>query len=290
MHNKLKPDYLLIGHSRVNLKLLASLFAKGVLTRKSRIATVVIDEGIGTYAGFAYRFQAFCRESKPGLFEKFLYCLVYPVNQQLLKSRYVIDYDWRLIHRKVFGELSLNDLAISYYRDTFQLLGTSDIKNYNRPNILLITQPLVALGLVRLNEYQDILSRLRDMAKTFGLSVMVKCHPAEEQTLYDDYNFKLAESTGTAETIISQLQPGLILGLSSTALINSCVMFKIKSYSILKLLPGCNKLYDQLFRDTNIRRIYKEYVHFVDSWTELAEILSRLAPNVLGTGKQKQDL
>lgn len=280
--NQVAPECLIIGHSRVNLKLVAGLFAKGLLTLKTRIATVVIDEGIGTYAGFSYRYQAFCRENKPGVPEKLLYCLIYPTNQHILKSRYLIDYDWRLIHKEPFGKLSLNNTAISCYRDTFRKDNSPDMAEAGSPDILLITQPLVELGLVSLSSYQNILSRLGKTASAAGLSVMVKCHPAEEQAIYGEYGFKVIESRNTAESIISQLQPRLVLGFSSTALINSSIMFQIKSHSILKLLPGSAELKKQLFKDNNVRRIYTEYVHIITGWSELEEILAQLSDHAHG--------
>jgi len=285
MRNKVAPECLVIGHSRANLKLIAGLFAKNLLTHKSRIATVVIDEGIGTYAGFPYRYQEFCRENNPGIPDKLLYCLIYPANQHLLKSRYLIDHDWRLIHREPFGKLSLNNIAISCYRDTFRRDSSHGMTKDDRPDILLITQPLVELGLVRLGEYQNILSRLGNTASAAGLSVKVKCHPAEEQATYDEYGFKLIESSGTAESIISQLQPRLVLGFSSTTLINCSIMFQVNSHSILKLLPGKTELSEQLFNDTNVRRIYMKYVNFITAWPELEEILARLASATPGTEK-----
>ena len=282
MRSKVAPECLVIGHSRANLKLIAGLLAKGSITVKSRIATVVIDEGIGTYAGFHYRYQAFCRENKPGIPAKLLYCLIYPVNQHILKSHYFIDHDWRLIRRKPFGKLSLNSTAVSCYRDTFQRDGSACMTNNDYPDILLITQPLVELGLVRLSCYQDILSRLGSTARAAGLSVMVKCHPAEEQAIYSENGFKVIESSGTAESIISQLQPRLVLGFSSTALINSSILLQVKSHSILKLLPDSTELRKQLFKDTNVRRIYTEYVHFITDWPELEEILARLTSTAPG--------
>jgi len=288
MRNKAEPDCLVIGHSRVNLKLIAGLFAKGLLTLKSRIATVVIDEGIGTYAGLAYRYQAFCRENKPGIPGKLLYCLIYPANQHILKSRYLIDHDWRLIRRGAFGKLSLNNIAISCYRDTFRKDSSHGAAEDDRPDILLITQPLVELGLVTPSCYQDILSRLKNIASAAGLSVMVKCHPAEGQAVYGEYGFKVIESSSTAESIISQLRPHLVLGFSSTALVNSSIMFSVKSHSILKLLPGSTELTEQLFKDTNIRHIYTEYVNFITEWPELQEVLARLPGTAPGKEKLQQ--
>jgi len=270
------PDCLVIGHSRVNLKLLAGLIATGRLTGKTRIATVVIDEGIGSYAGYRYRYRAFCRENSPGITGRLLYRCIYPLNQYLLRWRRLVDYDWCLLVRQGAGHYSPNTRAIGYYRQAFRQAGADMSGPDTRPDILLVTQPLAGLGLVRPDEYQAAVARLKQICDDSGLSVLVKAHPAEDLQQYRELGLQPAAGTATVETLIISLRPVMVLGFSSTALINSRLIFDIRSASMLDLLPSGKLLREQLFEDRNIRDLYLQNVDFIEDWAQLQARLALL--------------
>lgn len=271
------PNCLVVGHSRVNIKLLAHLISNKILNRKVSFATVVFDEGIGSYGRLPYRFGAFCRENNPNLLKKLQYLLIYPLNQFFLKWEVLIDFDWRLLKKCNGKYLTSNASVIDSYREYFEKDAKNIIPSQPYKHIFLVTQPLVELGLMDKDEYRIILDRLRNSLKKYGLSLALKIHPAESKNFYLNAGFDLIESKLPAETIICNMKPLIVIGFSSTALINSQLISDIPSLSLVSILINSSFSSSIFSNDREVASIFKEYVKIPGSWKELDNYLEELA-------------
>jgi len=276
--NSPNADSYIIGHSRVNLKLIAHLYQQGIVGWNTAFSIVVFDEGIGSYGNFSYLFKAYLRQSKAVWWHRLLYLFVYPVNQIVLRLRSFIDINWRLIKITRNG-LEENSVAICKYREYF----CSTVGSYRRQDgemVLLITQPLVELGLIEAEEYFNVLSKLVLETKQLGYSLYIKIHPSENAMKYRALGIDLIGCNSPVEILIAELKPLFVFGLTSTALINCKLIMGRDSYSILSLFKKNKSMLQLINDDYRIKKIFKHYVKRISDWNQLRDLLGKNSKEV----------
>ncbi len=271
-HSSSNTSCYIVSHSRVNLKLIAYLFKNGKIGWKTSFAVVVFDEGIGSYGGFFYRFEAYLRESKHGWWHRLLYLAIYPVNQIILRAHYVVDYNWQLIKHVGRDGCEENYQAIAGYCKYFKSISNTP-KDGRLNKVFLITQPLVDLGLIDNESYLSGLRRLVNEVNRRGCHLYIKPHSSENSSYYESLDAKIIASNLPVESLIVEFEPALIVGLSSTALINSRLIMGVQSYSIISLFENSKGIMDLVNQDSNIKNIFKYYVREVLSWQDLGALL-----------------
>jgi hypothetical protein len=271
LHRSTNASCYIVSHSRVNIKLIAYLFEQGKISWNTNFSVVVFDEGIGNYGGFLYLFKAYLRQFKGSRWHSLLYLAIYPVNQIILRASFIIDYNWRLvsINRDVVQE---NCQAKVEYCKYFYSLSKGDVERCSN-DVLLITQPIVAFGLIDQESYLQGLRKLVYEVNSKGSRLLIKTHPSEDDSYYENLGLEIIASSGPVESLILELKPKLIVGLTSTSLINSKLILDIPSYCITSLFENSSKVTGLISQDSNINMLFNHYVESVLSWDQLIELL-----------------
>jgi len=268
-----KAKLFILGHSRVNLKLIAYLYEQGVIDWKTAFSTVIFDEGIGSYGGGVYRFKVFCKQASPSIMHSLAFIIVHPLNQVLLRLSFIIDHNWRLIRYTNLGGIQANELAVSNYRRYFESICEPNIQAQSKV-VVLITQPLVEVGYMKEEDYWQCLRLLTEKVVNNGYQFFIKPHPIESRVRYECLEATLIDDSRPAECVLLELKPVLIFGMTSTAMINSKLILDMESYCINALFEGNEKLINVSGKDPFIRDIFNEYVNKVQSWEHLGGLLA----------------
>lgn len=264
-----KPEYILIGHSRVNLKLLTHLIAQKKVRWNTPFITAVYDEGIGSYSNFLTRYNAFKKDNSPKILKKIAYITIYPVNQILLRSPLLIDIDWQLLSIKN-AKIVENNQAISAYYKYFHIPPTCQNTLFSQ-TIFFITQPISYMSKQGKESYILLLKQVTSLAEKHNYKLIVKPHPSEQQDTYLEFTNHIISPNKTAEQAIMETLPKFIIGTSSTALINSSLILKKKSYSLSPVLNTTRAIKQTKSIDT---LLFDSYVENIYSMQEFEDLLT----------------
>jgi hypothetical protein len=267
------PVYIL-GHSRVNLKLIAALVHAKKINTKSKIVTVVFDEGVGSYGGLPYKLAAYRRQGHPGFFMCMLFVAIFPLNQYLLRLPILIDKDRRLFDIK-FGMPKGKKEVIASYKRAFSHNRSSEADmEIGGVDVLFLTQPMVSLGLIDVDEYTKLIKHVLCLIEEAGLKLWLKPHPAEDASFYRNLDVRTIELDLPAEALAVMYEPRVMLGFTSTSLILCNKIFEMKTVSLLKLAFPSVGVERYFNGDRKITTLFNHYVIFPQSWEALIASIS----------------
>lgn len=231
----------------------------------------LIDEGTGTYMPSSYwdRVNADEFQAQGGIrrylaiFVKRLALLPFCRPQSLFLFRKVsgqlkLDKEVAMRYRSFFNEVYWK--ACGRVGKQFEVIGGGVTGSV----CLYLSQPVVELGLVTEAEYCKIIQRLSAYCNRHGYHLLFKPHPRESFDC-NILGVTVIGSDHIAEAIVAILNPKMVIGLTSSALVTIPCLFDIPSISLMKVFNEiCSKdvtLYNQF---AYFEMMFNKYVTFVD--------------------------
>ncbi|PWJ26036.1 hypothetical protein ATK17_2178 [Branchiibius hedensis] len=135
---------------------------------RSRITTVVVDEGLGTYGDWRTRRAAYLRQGGSQLRSTLRAAAIATGNRTLTTVR------WPL-YRKADDWAVFEPVAAEFRR----ALGPIEVGSFAPGRAILLTQPWVDLGLVDADSYAAHIAALAAQQQAAGRQFLVRPHPAE---------------------------------------------------------------------------------------------------------------
>lgn len=161
---------------------------------------------------------------------------------------------WQLFD-KVDGKLKMNEEIRQRYSKVLP-----DMNEYNSNNALIITQPLSEIGFLSNDKEADIMRKVVTKLRSDGYSVTIRPHPREDLEKYNSFcgkNVQVRKSSVAVEREYAILQPEMVVGATSTALLTAKALYQIPSYTYINMieemgLPTDGHMEEFLKLSTNI--------------------------------------
>lgn len=208
-----------------------------------RTHVVVVDEGLGTYGDRRTRSAAYRRQGGSALHASVRSAAVSLGARLLTGTRwplYCADRSWA-VFKPVADEFR-------------RALGPVDMAASDPQRAVLLTQPWVDLGLVAEGRYLEHIAELSNRQARAGRQLMVRPHPAEPSGRYLPFATMTADRP--AELDPQVVGAGLVIGASSTALLNLAALYGTPVYRTRP--PGTEHLESQLSEGQ--RRLLARYL------------------------------
>lgn len=234
------------------------------------IVYVLMDDGTGSYTSYAG-----LEHSEYKIFKNYLYnCCV-----KFMKKRETL-IDFRLLCFSK-GELVENSWVSEYYKNA--LVRTARLEQgvycYYMDKIIINSQCLFDNKEIAANEDIDTFEVLSKLLPE-NIEVTLKPHPREKSLdRYAQFNWRLVPNINcTQEEIFAGLQvnPKMVIGITSSTLVNLHALFGIKTISLAKLFLKRN-LPEGIRKDTSdFIKMYKNIVEMPEDEAELKQIIAPL--------------
>jgi hypothetical protein len=178
-----------------------------------RVRCVVVDEGLGSYAGVRGRWAAIRRERGGTVWPLARAAGVGAARAVLTDCRQAL-YERRRGRWHVDPGIAA-EFALRRGRVT------------PRRAVVLVSQPWVELGVLDRDRYEQVLQGVRAAAQAAGLDFVLRPHPAEHSARYS--GFPVMAPRGPAEQDPDVLGAPAVVGFSSTALINLTAIHGVRT-------------------------------------------------------------
>jgi len=173
--------------------------------RGRRPGVVVVDEGLGSFGDVRARREAYRREGGRGPWPA-VRAAVVSTGHHVLTGLH-----WSLYRRAEQGWEVVPEVAEEF---RLRVDGSARVPGA----AVYLTQPWPDIGVMSERAYLDHLSAVRDACARAGLELLLRPHPSESPSRYQD--FALTAGTGPAELDREVTQASVVVGSNSTALLN----------------------------------------------------------------------
>jgi len=208
-----------------------------------RVDVVVVDEGLGSYGDRRTRYAAYRRQGGGAVHSAVRAAAVDLGARTLTGTRwplYLRDQNWAVFE----------PVAEEFRR----ALGSIDPSSADARRAVFLSQPWVDLGLSAEDRYLQHVARLAQEQSELGRRLVVRPHPTEPPERYRD--FAVMVEVGPAELDQEVVGAGLVIGASSTALLNLAALHGTPVERVRP--PGTEHLEAQLSDDQ--RRLLTRYL------------------------------
>lgn len=171
---------------------------------------VVVDEGLGSYGDTATRRAAYRRNGGSRAWS------LVRAGTVSLGRRVLTSEEW-LTYDQTHRGWSLNEDVADEFRH--RVTGDSPPPR----TAVLLTQPWPQLGVIDEPAYLAHLEKVRLACSTAGLHLTLRLHPADAAERYT--GFRVATSTSPAEMDRGVIDAAVVMGASSTALLNIAAFY-----------------------------------------------------------------
>lgn len=222
------PTTYILCADTINLRFVSYLEAKGV-----RGKLLVFEDGLGSFGSIYYRAKAKSQLEGASCFKYWLVeCVrhfltvvamggVQPI--YLIKPRKFNRIEPVCLRRQV-KELLIR-LSAGKGRQFKELNGS----------VLLVSQPLPAVTCVSQSEYFELIYKIKSWATSQKKRFYIKLHPNDDAALSEEFSSHILDCSESLEEIAaasSDLQGGVIVGFTSTALLTCSLLFDCKVYRV----------------------------------------------------------
>lgn len=227
------------------------------LRRRPRV--VVVDEGIGSYGDVHTRLAAYRRVGGRGPWPVVRAASVAGGHRLLTSQR------WTTYRRKnASSQWEVNaSVAAEFARHLDGEAAPPDTAVY-------LTQPWPALGVMSATDYVTHLGEVRRACEAAGLNLVVHPHPADDASLYDDFEVRL--QTRPVEVDGSVTTAAVVIASNSTALLNLAALKGVPAVRVT--MPQTEGLEGALSADQ--RDLLDHFLQPAVRTGELAPALSRV--------------
>jgi len=191
---------------------LRPLFAMRRAQPFRRVHVVVVDEGLGSYGDRRTRYAAYRRQGGGAMRSAVRAAAVDLGARTLTGTRwplYLKDHDWAVFE----------PVAQEFRR----ALGPIDPTTADPRRAVFLSQPWVDLRLSSEDRYLEHVARLAEGQAQLGRRLLVRPHPAEPPERFRD--FPTMTQVGPAELDQQVVGAGIVIGASSTALLNLAALY-----------------------------------------------------------------
>ncbi len=235
---KVDEIIIMFANNLLVRKMLSILTIRDLI--KKSLQVILVDDGIGSY--LSKRVWEKCAKTESNNWIKGYLKLV---TSNILKKHLNVT-DWHLLTLKD-GVLKLNhfkgySIAIKYdVRKNFSTQIEEFRKKYgDKKKALLLTQPWSETGQIELETERNIVQSIIDSLHDY--QVFIKKHPRECENKYMFNNVVVLSKEYPAEFYFCALQEGdCVIGFNSTALLNSALIFGIKTFTIANIVATGKK-------------------------------------------------
>lgn len=196
-----------------------------------RIPVVVTDEGLGSLGTLANRVQSFDRESSHLTGAGWVVARLRSRVRALAHaaaSRWLVNTRWSLYRPDGNGGWHFNEQLAEQLR---QAVPTTHRAGDEPNRAVFCAQPWVELGQIGLADYRTWLRAMADIVEADGYQFAVRPHPAEDVSHYE--GFEVLPVSGPAETDPNCTSAALLLGISSSSLLNLAAIHQIPAIRVL---------------------------------------------------------
>ncbi len=207
-------------------------FSSQSLSALWRYKPILIDEGIGSFNTF----QNFKLEARRKFRSKPLQVLALTAFSLVYRSLRLLGARKVTLFRFENKKPVLNDHVADGYRRVFKMGYDSrgDRLKFDRPVVLILTQPLDEVGVCSREDLVDRIENLALNIRRGGRVPILKVHPAEDPSKYRFPGVEQIEYDGVVEEIFAGASDQIaeIQGFSSTGLITGSALYGIRAVRI----------------------------------------------------------
>lgn len=247
---------LYIGHhTYFKPTILSERFAEPLGT----ITTFSFEEGIGSYGGYSHHVAAAKREGRN--FPRVKYFL-----RKFLRSKLWLDDSWCLLSEPPLGFESENYIKAIQIISSIKWEGGECFysvgEDYKKDSVLFFSSPFVELGILTLDEYVEVLNRVKQHFIFLNIDVLFMLHPLEKShDVLAEHGFNLVGAACPAEIAFYKFRPKVAAGFNSGALLTVNKIFGVKSISFLGFLPEAKQ--DSVVLKGELGRVFDSIVEYV---------------------------
>ena len=282
--NKNKKDIFLIIPRKKSLEYIIK-YKQIINFDKNKITFIAFDEGLSTYMNEKVRDVNFSKNlnNREPIIKKFTHYCKYIIIEPIILNFKEINFR---LFTKTKNKLYKNNEAIKIYKKIMMMRNKysskqKDLKiNENTKNVLIITQPLFEHNSREIKFEKELLYKIINILLQKNIKIIIKPHPRENIIKYKDYkkntHISVINEKMPVEEIIEYLNPKLVLGYSSTALVTSKILFDIRSISISNLI--INNV-ETPFAKEHIRQfqeIFGDIVNCINNLDDLNKLISNI--------------
>lgn len=230
---KVDDIIIMFANNLLLRKMLSVLTIRDLIKKSPQV--ILVDDGIGSYLSKCV-WEKCAKNESNNLLKVYLKLFI----TNTLK-RHLNVTEWHLLTLKD-GVLKLNHVkgyssAIKYdVKKNFSTQIEEFHKKYgDKKKALILTQPWSETGQIELEMERNIIQRVIDSLSDY--QVFIKMHPRECESKYMFNNVIFLNSKYPAEFYFCALQEeDCVIGFNSTALLNSALIFGIKTFTIANIV------------------------------------------------------
>lgn len=249
-------------------------FKDETISNKYKPNFVVVDEGLGIYLSKKSQKMGIKHASKFSRLAE-IKLKIYKYADKFLgkiSTRY-IELEKRFIY-EFETSLKKKENIINLYKKIIEF-KSADLEIDADNVALIITEPLPEYNIVSEKQEYNILKEILQIFHDNNIKLLIKPHPYEDKDKYDFLkkdNVNIIKNNIPVEEILTNINPICVIGTISTVLVNSKLIFDIKTISLVNLL----KIDDELIEHTTneFKGLTEDFIHFPDSIDEIINLLN----------------
>ena len=281
INNNSKRNFYVFSQLTPNINFLAYA-SQYVLDRK--FASVICDEGIGSYFIENYRYK---RRKFPysSLFAKLYYTIevniLLPISIKKLTDNNLVS-DCCLLKNE--NNKYIDNNIGSYFNYAISCI-TSNYKfeinqsNFRQKYIIINTEPFKAIDIFDEQILHDLYSKVISLCSNYGYKVFIKPHPRENNlSKYDFTGVDVIDTKLSQEefNLIVRNKPKAVISIMSTTLLTSPILFGIKSICIGRYLNN-NSISRHLYESIEMANIkFNRFILFPTSDIDFLNIINSI--------------
>jgi len=234
----LKPLFRLFSRNRLPVcspTLTCLRYSASSFYMSMRTDPVLLDEGIGSYNVLNLIGDEFKNKFGSG----FRFFIAFALFKFVYRRFSLFGGRKYHLFRREGSSLTKNCEVSEAYKATLGLLADERPElSIGAGSVVLLSQPVIEMGLCSEGEYKEIIGKIVNVAKAKGLRIVVKPHPAESGDMYRRLGLIVLSYPGAVEELFARYPDEIIevWGFSSTALITASAIFQIPSKKIVSAI------------------------------------------------------
>lgn len=223
------------------------------ILKKSLINSVekisIIDEGLSSYASFMHSLKASFREKS---IKGSIKLLIYVCLMKFL----ILFNQHKLYNFTAFYGTNINPVYKNYFLEVLNEINPpSSSSSIYKKSILFCTQPLIEVGLMSYNQYEEMLFKVFTICKINNISLIIKKHPVDKIFDYSDYN--IVNFDGIVEELVAR-QKNIIGTISSSSTSSLLIPACLNKESYIISFDSINKM------DANLKALFQKYCKSIE--------------------------
>ncbi len=218
------------------------ILKKGLINSVEKIS--IIDEGLSSYASFMHSLKASFREKS---IKGSIKLLIYVCLMKFL----ILFNQHKLYNFTAFYGTNINPVYKNCFLEVLDDITTfSPSNSIYQKSILFCTQPLIEVGLMSYNQYEEMLFKVLTICKSNNISLLIKKHPVDKIFDYSGYN--IVSFDGIVEELVAS-HKNIIGTISSCSTSSLLIPACLNKESYIVSFDSIDKM------DSNLKALFQSY-------------------------------